>query len=49
MHSSLGEFVSALDRAGELRRIKAPVSPVLEIAYITDRVVKSLCPHPPDT
>ncbi|MFG0256376.1 MAG: UbiD family decarboxylase domain-containing protein [Phycisphaerales bacterium JB043] len=41
--------MSALDRAGELRRIKAPVSPVLEIAHITDRVVKSLCPHPPDT
>jgi len=31
----------ALDAAGELRRIKTPVDPVLEIAEITDRVSKS--------
>ncbi|MHC4975393.1 MAG: UbiD family decarboxylase domain-containing protein [Planctomycetota bacterium] len=47
MHSSLGEFVGSLERASELQRIAAPVSPVLELPHITDRVVKSLCPHTP--
>ena len=47
MFRSLGEFVDALERAGELRRIAAPVSPILEIAEITDRVSKSRAPNPP--
>lgn len=38
---NLGEFVTYLDRQGELRRIKAPVSTELEISAITDRVSKS--------
>ncbi len=38
---SLKEFVQKLDREGELVRIKEPVSPVLEIPEITDRVSKS--------
>ena len=35
------EFISALEKAGELIRIKPYVDPVLEIAEITDRVSKS--------
>lgn len=41
MYPTLREFVHALDASGELRRVRAPVSPVLEIAAITDRVSKS--------
>src|ERR1044071_4487350 len=33
--------MAALERAGELKRIKTEVDPVLEIAEITDRVSKS--------
>jgi 4-hydroxy-3-polyprenylbenzoate decarboxylase len=38
---SLTEFIEQLDREGELIRIKEPVSPILEISEITDRVSKS--------
>ena len=38
---SLGAFVAALRRAGELHEIGTPVSPYLEISEITDRVVKA--------
>ena len=38
---SLERFVGALKRAGELVEIDAPVDPYLEIAEITDRVVKA--------
>jgi 4-hydroxy-3-polyprenylbenzoate decarboxylase len=38
---SLGEYVRALRRAGELAQVSARVSPHLEIAEITDRVVKA--------
>lgn len=34
------EFVAALDRRGWLRRVKTPVSPVLEITEIADRCMK---------
>ena len=40
-YSSLRDFVKALESAGELKRIKAKVSPNLEITEITDRVSKS--------
>lgn len=40
-YSGLKDFISALDRKGELHRIKEFVDPVLEIAEITDRVIKS--------
>jgi len=40
-YDTLQDFLAALDAAGELRRIKTPVDPVLEIAEITDRVSKS--------
>ena len=39
-YNDLREWISALDKAGELKRIKAEVDPVLEITEITDRVSK---------
>jgi len=33
--------MAALERAGELKKIRTPVNPILEIAEITDRVSKS--------
>jgi len=45
MYSSLGEFVRALEAAGELHRVKAPVSRDLEITEITDRQCKATAPH----
>ncbi len=41
MFKSLNEFISRLDREGELVRIAARVDPVLEIAEIADRISKS--------
>src|SRR6476660_638578 len=42
---TLAGFIDLLDREGELARIKARVSPVLEIAGIADRMSKSPAPH----
>ena len=39
-YPSLKEFIDRLELEGELLRIKQPVSPILEIAEITDRVSK---------
>src|SRR5215210_6009090 len=39
--SSFSEFLSALDRAGELRRISTPVATELEITEFADREMKS--------
>ncbi|MCI0342813.1 MAG: menaquinone biosynthesis decarboxylase [Planctomycetales bacterium] len=39
-HADLRDFVADLEKAGDLRRIRAEVDPVLEITEITDRVVK---------
>jgi 4-hydroxy-3-polyprenylbenzoate decarboxylase len=36
----LRQWIAALDRAGELKRIRAEVDPVLEITEITDRISK---------
>ncbi|MEX2219222.1 MAG: UbiD family decarboxylase domain-containing protein [Phycisphaerales bacterium] len=47
MYGTLRDFVAALDREGELKRIAARVSPILEIAAIADRVSKSPAPHLP--
>lgn len=47
MYPDLASFVAALEQSGELVRIRAEVSPVLEIAEITDRVSKSAAPRPP--
>ncbi len=40
-YKSLHEFISRLEEAGELTRIKEEVSPILEITEIADRVSKS--------
>ena len=42
---TFGDFVQLLDREGELARVRARVSPVLEIAEIADRMSKSPAPH----
>ncbi len=39
-YNDLREWITALDKAGELKRIKAEVDPVLEVTEITDRVSK---------
>ena len=39
-YDSLGDFVAALERAGQLHRVETQVDPRLEISEITDRVVK---------
>jgi 4-hydroxy-3-polyprenylbenzoate decarboxylase len=38
----LRQWIAALDRAGELKRIQTEVDPILEIAEITDRVSKGM-------
>jgi len=43
--ATLSEFIQLLDQQGELARVKTPVSPILEIAEITDRVCKTPAPH----
>jgi 4-hydroxy-3-polyprenylbenzoate decarboxylase len=40
-YRDLRDFISRLDKEGELRRISTEVDPVLEITEITDRVSKS--------
>lgn len=44
-YQDLRSFVDALDAAGQLKRIRAEVSPELEITEITDRVSKSAAPE----
>ena len=41
MYKSLAEFIAKLESAGELVRISTPVTSELEIAEITDRMVKT--------
>lgn len=43
-YKDLQEFINALDKKGELKRIKKEVDPYLEITEITDRVSKSYGP-----
>jgi 4-hydroxy-3-polyprenylbenzoate decarboxylase len=40
-YNDLREWIAALDKAGELKRIQEPVSPRLEITEITDRASKA--------
>jgi len=40
-YQNLGEFISELEKAGELLRVKAPVSCDLEITHITDLASKA--------
>jgi 4-hydroxy-3-polyprenylbenzoate decarboxylase len=39
-YEDLRQWIAALDRAGELKKIRTEVDPILEIAEITDRVSK---------
>jgi 4-hydroxy-3-polyprenylbenzoate decarboxylase len=45
-YKDLREFIAALERAGELKRIRAEVDPILEVTEIADRVSKSKTPKP---
>ena len=40
-YASFSDFLTALERAGELRRIAAPVATELEITEFADREMKS--------
>ncbi|MCC6422043.1 MAG: menaquinone biosynthesis decarboxylase [Phycisphaerales bacterium] len=40
------DFIDVLQREGELARVATPVSPILEISEICDRISKSPAPHP---
>jgi len=41
-YDDLRDWIAALDRAGELKKIRTEVDPILEIAEITDRVSKMI-------
>lgn len=43
-YNDLREWIAALDKAGELKRVRAEVDPVLEITEIADRVSKGKKP-----
>ena len=43
-YKDLREFIQILEENGELKRIKAPVDPILEVAEITDRISKEVGP-----
>ncbi|MEM8737533.1 MAG: UbiD family decarboxylase domain-containing protein [Planctomycetota bacterium] len=47
-YPTLRDFVDALDAAGELHRVTAPVSSMLEVTEIADRVSKSPAAHRSD-
>jgi len=40
-YDDLREWIAALDRAGELKKIRTEVDPILEVTEIADRVSKS--------
>ena len=40
-YDGLRDWLKTLERAGEVKRVSAPVSPRLEMAAVVDRVVKS--------
>jgi 4-hydroxy-3-polyprenylbenzoate decarboxylase len=46
-YDDLRDWIKALDRAGELKRVRTEADPILEIAEITDRVSKSRSPKDP--
>ena len=43
-YQDLREFITRLEKAGELKRISAEVDPVLEIPEITQRVTRAVGP-----
>ncbi|CAN5704127.1 menaquinone biosynthesis decarboxylase [soil metagenome] len=48
MYRNVGEFVAALEAAGELTRVRARVSAVLEISKAADAESKTAAPRPGD-
>src|SRR5690242_5363246 len=42
---TLSDFLSLLEKSGELHRVKTRVNPILEIAEIADRMSKTPAPH----
>ncbi|HWL92424.1 MAG TPA: UbiD family decarboxylase [Phycisphaerae bacterium] len=44
-YSDLRSFIEALERAGQLKRVRVEVDPELEISAIADRMSKSLSPE----
>jgi 4-hydroxy-3-polyprenylbenzoate decarboxylase len=46
-YEDLREWIAALDRAGELKKSRIEVDPILEITEITDRVSKNMWGQPP--
>jgi 4-hydroxy-3-polyprenylbenzoate decarboxylase len=48
MYPTLRDLIGALEREGELHRVKACVSPILEISQIADRMSKSPAPRASD-
>jgi 4-hydroxy-3-polyprenylbenzoate decarboxylase len=45
-YNDLREWIAALEKAGELKRVRAEVDPILEITEITDRVSKNAVGSP---
>jgi 4-hydroxy-3-polyprenylbenzoate decarboxylase len=45
-YNDLRDWIAALERAGELKRVKAECDPILEITEITDRLSKRTPPGP---
>lgn len=45
MYPTLRDFIQAIEKEGELHRIKAAVSPLLEVGHIADRVSKTAAPR----
>ena len=45
-YKDLRDWIGALDRAGELKRVRAEVNPILEVTEIADRVSKGTSPEP---
>ena len=43
MYRTLRDFLSALEKAGELHRVQAEVSPILEVSAIADLHSKQAC------
>ena len=43
-YNDLRDFIKALEKAGEIKKINAKVDPILEVAEITDRVSKEYGP-----
>src|SRR5580704_5571074 len=44
-YDDLRDWIKALDRAGELKRVRTEADPILEITEIADRVSKSRDKH----